>query len=89
MSAVRAMRGARGCLSVVAARRAPPFGSDFGRQWCLCTKTARPTRFSTRKAVQGVQRVRGGWGASAAVRRCDGDAFAHLFCDGRDVRVRG
>ena len=70
MSAVRAMRGARGCLSVVAARRAPPFGSDFGRQWCLCTKTARPTRFSTRKAVQGG--AEGAWGLGS---ECCGQAL--------------
>ena len=89
MRAVRAMRGARDCLSVVAARRAPPFGSDFGRQWCLCTKLRVRRAFQRAKLCRGVQRVRGGWGASAAVRRCDGDAFAHLFCDGRDVRVRG
>ena len=70
MRAVRAMRGARGCLSVVAARRAPPFGSDFGRQWCLCTKTARPTRFSTRKAVQGG--AEGAWGLGS---ECCGQAL--------------
>ena len=64
------MRGARGCLSVVAARRAPPFGSDFGRQWCLCTKTARPTRFSTRKAVQGG--AEGAWGLGS---ECCGQAL--------------
>ena len=44
--------------------------------------------FQRAKLCRGVQSARGGWGASAAVRRCDGDAFAHLFCDGRDVRVR-
>ena len=70
MRAVRVVRGARGCLSVVAARRAPPFGSDFGRQWCLCTKTARPTRFSTRKAVQGG--AEGAWGLGS---ECCGQAL--------------
>ena len=70
MRAVRVVRGKRGCLSVVAARRAPPFGSDFGRQWCLCTKTARPTRFSTRKAVQGG--AEGAWGLGS---ECCGQAL--------------
>ena len=66
MSAVRVMRGARGGLSVVAARRAPPFGSDFGRQWCFVHQTARPTRVSTRKAVQGG--AEGAWGLGS--ERC-------------------
>ena len=70
MRAVRVVSGARGGLSVVAARRAPPFGSDFGRQWCLCTKTARPTRFSTRKAVQGG--AEGAWGLGS---ECCGQAL--------------
>ena len=63
-------RGARGGLSVAAARRAPPFGSDFGRQWCLCTKTARPPRVSTRKAVQGG--AEGAWGLGS---ECCGQAL--------------
>ena len=66
MRAVRVVCGARGCLSVVAARRAPPFGSDFGRQWCFVHQTARPTRFSTRKAVQGG--AEGAWGLGS--ERC-------------------
>ena len=89
MRAVRAVRGARGGSRWWRRAVRPPPGSDFGRQWCLCAKLRVRRAFQRAKLCRGVQRVRGGWGASAAVRRCDGDAFAHLFCDGRDVRVRG
>ena len=63
------MRGAR-AVSRWRARRAPPFGSEFGRQWCLCTKLRVRRAFSTRKAVQGG--AEGAWGLGS---ECCGQAL--------------
>ena len=77
MRAVRVVRGARGGLSEAAARRAPPFGSEFGRQWCLCTKLRVRGAFQCAKLCRGVQGVQVRCGASGSVARCNGDAVAY------------
>ena len=79
MRAVRMARGARGGLSVAAARRAPPFGSEFGRQWCLCTKLRVRGAFQRAKFCSGLQMVQVHCGASGSVTGCNCDAARHGF----------
>ena len=62
MRAVRVVRGKRGCLCVLV--RA--VGCLRRAMWCFLHQTARPTRFSARKAVQGG--AEGAWGLGS--ERC-------------------